>query len=175
MSIKNLSLRRYAFIVILPLIALIISFLFRAASGPFWQYGDPCFNYLFSALQILRGHPPTCIAHPGIPLQVLIAVIIWIFNLGRPVNEEVTQAFINPDYYLGFVYIFLVFSAFITSVLLAAYVYRQTNDKLAALLTQLPAISFLIMPSFDNGSFPVLPVVADVSAEPVFICHHEPF
>ena len=160
---------RYTFILIIPLITLIASFLSRAASGPFWQFGDPCFNYFFNAILIIKGHPPTDITHPGTPLQILVAIAIWIFNLGRPAAEAVTHALINPEFYLQTVYVFLVFSSFLTSVFLAVYVYRKTNDKLAALLTQLAQLSFLIMPSFDNGSFPVLPVVANVSAEPVFI------
>ncbi len=162
-------MKKIYFIFILPLITLIGSFLLRAASGPFWQYGDPPYNYIFNAYQIVKGHSPTEVGHPGTPLQVFIAFTIWIFNLGRSSADAVNQALINPEFYLWAVFIFLVLAAFVTSSLLAYFVYRKTNDKLAAILSQVPGLSFLIMPCFDNGSFPVLPVVANVSAEPVFI------
>jgi len=169
MSSKNPSLRRFLFILILPLTILITSFFLRMASGSFWQYSDPCYIYLFNAFQIVKGHPPTDFSHPGTPLQVLIAMTIRIFNGGRPAAEAVNQALINPEFYLGAVYIFLILTSFATSILLGLYVYRKTNDKLAILLAQLPGLCFLIMPSFDNGGIASLPVVANVSPEPLFI------
>ena len=142
MLIKDLTSRRSSFIFILPLITLFLSFLSRWASGPFWQFGDPCFNYYFNALLIIKGHVPVDITHPGTPLQVLIAATIRIFNLGHTAGETVDHALTDPGFYLGAVYVFLVFGSLLTSVLLGGYVYRKTNDKLAALLTQLPSIEF---------------------------------
>lgn len=109
------------------------------------------------------------ITHPGTPLQVLIAGIIRVFNLGCSSVEAVNHALLNPEFYLNAVYVFLTLCSFATSVFLASYVYRKTKDKYAAILTQVPALSFLIMPSFDSGTYPVIPVIANISAEPVFM------
>jgi len=169
MSSKSFLLRHHLFIFILPLVILIVTFLFRAASGPFWLYADPSYNYLFNAFQIVKGHPPTDFTHPGTPLQILIAIIIWLFNLGRPATLAVDRVLIDPEFYLQTVFLFLVIVSFLTSVILGAYVYHKTKDKLAVLLVQLMGAAFLILPSFDNGNFPVLPVVANVSPEHFFI------
>ncbi len=157
------------FIFVLPLVTLIASFLLRAASGPFWQYSDPCYLYLFNAFQIIQGHVPWDVSHPGTPLQVLIAVSIWTFNIGRNASDTVLQALIDPEFYLRVVYIFLVLSSFLTSVISGLYIWRKTNDKLAVLLVQCVNLSFLFLPSFNSGKFPVLPVVANVSPEPLMM------
>lgn len=109
------------------------------------------------------------VSHPGTPLQVLIANIIRFFNLGHPAAEAVNQALINPEFYLRVVYLFLVFSSFLTSFILGAYIYHKTNDRIAVLLGQLTGLSFLLLPSYNSGIIPVLPVVANVSPEPLFI------
>jgi len=166
---KRSSLYLSFLILIIPLITFITSILLRLASGPFWQYGDPPYNYLFNAYLLVKGHCPMDTTHPGTPLQVLMAIIIWIFNLGRPASEAVNHALINPEFYLWAVYLFLLMSSFLTSVFLAAYVYRKTNDKLAALLTQWPQLFFLILPAIDTGNFPMLPLAADINAEVLFI------
>ncbi len=157
------------FILIIPLFTLILSFLFRFASGPFWQYADPSYIYLFNAFQIIKGHPPTDISHPGTPLQLLIAFIIRILNLGQSPAAAVDHVLVNPEYYLRAVYAFLVFSSFLTSVILGNYIYRQTKDVLAVFLVQLTGLFFILLPSFNSGTFPVLPVIANVSPEPLFI------
>ena len=168
MNIKKLC-HDYSFILIIPLIYLVISCLFRFASGPFWQYADCCYIYLFNALQVVNGQAPVDVTHPGTPLQVFIALIIGLFNLGQTASQTVKHVLIDPEFYLGVVYICLLFLSFSTSILLSLYVYRKTGDKLAALLTPLPSLSFLIMPSFDSTSYPVLPVVAALDAESVFM------
>ena len=115
MNPKNFSFRHSLFIFILPLIILISSFLLRSASGPFWQYADPSYIYLLNGLTIFQGHPPFDVRHPGTPLQIIIAIMIWIFNLGRPTHEAVTQVLIDPELFLFAVYVLLVCCSFLTS------------------------------------------------------------
>jgi len=156
-------------IFILPFITFIASFLFRSVSGPFWQYGDSSYNYFFNGLLIVKGHAPVVIAHPGTPLQVLIALTVWVLNIGSTGPQALDRALIDPEFYLQAVFIILAVGSFLTSVLSGIYIYRKTNDKLAVLLSQLMPLSFLVLPSFDAIGYPVLPVVANVNAEPVFI------
>jgi|GEM_PF-6432574 len=159
----------YVFVLIIPSIVAISSLILRRASGAFWQYSDPCYIYYFNGLHMIKGLPPTNVDHPGTPLQVLIYLIIWVFNIGRSAHDVLTQGLLNPEFYLYAVYFFLLFSSFVTSILLAGYVYHKTNDKVAALLTQLPSLIFLVMPSFNANGYCVLPIVANVSPEPLFI------
>ncbi len=166
---RKFSWRGYLLILFIPLAVLITSLFLRAASGPFWQFADPSYNYLFNAIQIVKYHTPTDFCHPGTPLQGLIALTILVFNLGRSNFDAVNRVLVNPEFYLNALYVVLVLGSFITLAILSVYIYRKTKDMLAVLLAQLPLLSFLIMPSFDNGSFPVVPVVANVSAEPLFI------
>lgn len=165
---KKFLPHRSLFIYILPFITLIASFLFRSVSGPFWQYGDSSYNYFFNGLLIVKGHAPVVIAHPGTPLQVLIALTVWILNAGSTSTQALNRALIDPEFYLQALFIFLTVCTFLTSVFLGIYIYRKTNDKTAVLLSQLMGLSFVILPSFDAG-YPILPVVANVNAEPVFI------
>jgi len=166
---KKFLPHRFLFILIIPFIILIASFLLRSVSGPFWQFGDSAYNYIFNSFQILKGHSPSEIAHPGTPLQTLIAVMIWIVSFGKTAAGAVNQALIDPEYSLQAVYLFLTITSFLSSVFLGLYIYYKTNDKLAVLLAQLPGLSFLIMPSFDGSIYPVLPVVANINAEPCLI------
>ena len=48
------------------------------------------------------------------------------------------------------------------------YVYRKTNDTVAVALAQLPGLIFLTLFSFNLG-YPMLPIVANVTPEPLFI------
>jgi len=57
----------------------------------------------------------------------------------------------------------------LTSIILGGYVFHKTKDKLAALLVQLTGLIFLVLPSFNNIGIPILPVVANVCPEPLFI------
>ena len=58
--------------------------------------------------------------------------------------------------------------SFLTSFALAAYVFRTTKDVLAAVLTQLPALSFLVLKSWETSEA-IIPVVANVAPEPLLI------
>ena len=165
---KNSTIRHSVFILTIPLIILIVSFLLRAASGPFWLYADPCYIYLFNALYMIKGHVPIDVSHPGTPVQVLIFIVIWMFNGGQSIAHVVNSIFITPELYLNTVWVILAVSSFLTSILLGAYVYRKTNDGIAVVLVQLPGLVLLTLPSF-NSSYPMLPIVANVTPEPLFI------
>lgn len=155
-------------LIIIPLILFINSLLLNYAMGPFWQYADPCYLYLFNAIHFLKGIAPTHIDHPGTPVQLLILFIIFIINLGSSVTVIVEKVLRNPEYYLHAVNYILITGIALSSYLLAKYVYNKTQDLLAALLTQLPGLTFLITKSFTS-TLPVPPVVANVNPEPLLI------
>ena len=99
--------RRYSFIFVIPTFILILSVLLKLAAGPFWQYSDPCYIYLFNALNMVKGVAPTHIDHPGTPLQLLILFIIWFVNIGHSTQEVLNKVLTNPDFYLSLTYILL--------------------------------------------------------------------
>jgi len=80
----------------------------------------------------------------------------------------ISKVLMHPEFYLYAAYVVLTVGSFLTSVLLAVYVYRKTNDGVAALLVQLPGLCFLTWPSI-NAAYPVLPVAANVSPEGLFM------
>ena len=57
----------------------------------------------------------------------------------------------------------------ITSFLLAGYVYMKTQDKIAALLTQLPWLSYFSLKAFETSLPAIIPVISNVDAEHLLI------
>ncbi len=154
----------------IPSIVLLCAVLLGASAGPYWlgpNY-DAAYQYLMNGLYLVKGFPPTHVDHPGTPVQMLCALVIGVFNIGRPAAGTVDRVLIAPEFYLHAVFAVLVILSFLTSVLLAAYVYRRTRNKLAALLVQLPALGFLVLPA-GSTSAPIIPVAVHVTPEPCLI------
>ena len=166
--LKFINRYSYCVFLIIPSMILINSLLLTCAMGPFWRYADPCYLYLLNGLHLLKGISLTHIDHPGTPLQILILAIMFLMNMGSSVSAIEDKVLANPEFYLSVIHIVLILTIFITSVLLAVYIYRKTQDILPALLTQLPGLTFLVTKSFESN-LPVPPVVANVNPEPLLI------
>lgn len=161
-------LRKYSFTFFIPSLATALSFGMRASAGPFWINCDPSYMYLFNALHMIKGITPTFLDNPGTPLQILILYTIQLLNIGHSALDTLNKVLLNPEFYLYIVYALLVFSSFVTSVLLASYTYHKTQDKRVALLTQLPWLSFFFLRAFET-KLAVLPVINHVGAENMLI------
>ncbi|MBF0122614.1 MAG: hypothetical protein HQL21_04290 [Candidatus Omnitrophica bacterium] len=157
-------LRTYWFILIIPGIFTFFSFLTKSASGPFWQYCDPSYQYLFNSLKLIAGLSPTHTDHPGTPLQILGMLVIWCLNIGRSSADIVTRVLLNPELYLHAIYASLPVLFFATSVMVGVYAYHKTQDKMAALLPSLALFCVLSMKSFSYEQ-PYIPIVANVYPE----------
>ena len=164
------GLRSYGVFLIIPGIVSGFSLFLRAASGPFWLGTnlDPAYQYLVNGVYLAKGLVPNHADHPGTPLQLLCCGVAWILNPGRSPDELLARVFTSPEVYLHVVFILLTAAAFAASVALALYVHRKSKDTAAALLTQLPALGFLTLRSWPTGD-PVIPVVANVSPEPLLM------
>ncbi len=162
------TLASYSFVFIIPCVVALLSFLLRSAAGPFWQYADPCYVYLFNGIHILKGISITHIDHPGTPLQLLYACVISVLNLGRPITDTVHNVLLNPEYYLHAIHIVLVLGVFLTSSALAAYIFYKTRNKIAAILSQIPGLFLLTIKSLDSN-LATLPISANISCEPLLI------
>ena len=79
--------------------------MFPIFSGPLEFDVDPAYQYLFNSLFLLKGHVPLHIDHPGTPLQVLGAILIfctWVVlsvvgAVGQSLELSVT---LMPEVYL---------------------------------------------------------------------------
>jgi len=158
--------KRSGIFLIIPGMVLFFSVLLKVAAGPYWLAPnfDPSYLYLINGLHIFKGIAVNDATHPGTPLQVLCGMVCWLFNIGRSMEDTVTRVLITPEFYLHMVFIILTSLSFFTSFGLGVYVFRKTNDIWAALLAQLPSLSFLVMKSWESFE-PVLPVAANVSPE----------
>ena len=163
-------LLKYGMFFIVPGIVLFFSILFKIAIGPYWLSTnfDPSYLYLCNGLRILKGVALNDANHPGTPVQMLCSAVCWLFNIGSSPEDAVVHVVTNPEFYFWIVFLILAMFSFMTSLGLAVYVFRKTNDKLAAVLTQVQVLSFLVMKAREAVE-PVLPVIANVSPEPMLI------
>jgi len=164
------ALRQYGIFLIIPGIVLVYSLLLKLAAGPYWLAPnfDPAYQYLVNGVYLVKGLVPNHTDHPGTPLQILCCVVDHLFNMGCSTGDLVSHVLSAPEFYLHAVFVILTLLFFVTSIALAVYVYHQTGDRLAALLTQLPALSFLVLRSWETTD-PILPVVANVFPETLLL------
>lgn len=162
--------RLYGIFLVVPGIVGGFSIYLRAASGPFWLGTnlDPAYQYLVNGVYLVKGFVPNHVDHPGTPLQLLCAWVFRVLNPGLSADAVLARVFTSPEFFLHAVFALLTALAFFSSVALAVYVFRKTGDRAAALLSQLPALAFLTLKSWPT-EFPVIPVVANVSPEPLLI------
>ncbi len=153
---------------IIPVIVTFFVFLLKSASGPYWQFPDPSYGYLSSGLSLFKGFSPTFNYQPGTSVEMLGGLTIFLLNIGHSTSDAVRRVLLDPDFYLNAINTVMVVFVFLTSSILGVYVYRQTNDKLAVLLSQLPVLSFLALRSYSFYDY-VLPVITNVSPEPLLI------
>ncbi len=72
-------------------------------------YGDPDFGYLFNSLLLLEGKTPWHVDHPGTPLQLLGAGLIWLrYQFSGDASGLVADLLRDPIGYHSFVRSFLV-------------------------------------------------------------------
>ncbi len=164
------AFRKYGIFLLIPGTVLVFSVFLKIAAGPYWLATnfDPSYQYIVNGLYLIKGIVPNHTDHPGTPLQMLCAAVCWLFNMGRPAEVVVTNVLKAPEFYLRMVFIILSLLSFFTSLGLGLYVFRKTGDRLAAVLAQLPALSFLTMKSWESFE-PILPVVANVDPEPLLM------
>ncbi|MBF0489459.1 MAG: hypothetical protein HQL15_02415 [Candidatus Omnitrophica bacterium] len=162
------NLLPYSILFIIPLLTGIVFLLSRFAAGPFWLNCDPSYLYLFNALHMVKGLTPTFLDNPGTPLQILILWIIRLLNIGHNSSQTIHEVLLHPEFYLYTTYLVLILFFTIASIYLAVYVYRQSQDKIAAILTQLPFLSFFFLRGFET-QLPVIPVITNIGAECVLV------
>lgn len=93
----------WALLAIPPLILIGVTLHLREVMGPYWLWCnyDPPYAYLLTGLDMAQFRWAGFNDHPGVPLQALIAVVIWIKQaLGQ--NLPMSQAALaDPEPYLS--------------------------------------------------------------------------
>ncbi len=161
---------QHLFLFVIPIFILIASFFLRVASGPYWLSinSDPSYQYLINGLYLVKGVVPELVQHPGTFLQILFYGLISLLNIGRPIAEVIRNVLIDPEFYLRAMFILLSLLNFFSLTALGMYVYRKMQDKIMAILAQVPVLSLLILKSARSTDF-ILPVVANVSPDVLLI------
>ncbi len=101
-------------LAVLPLALVTAGFYFNAIAGPYWQWNrlDPSYFYLLDGLNLFNGDPPGHIAHPGVTVQSLYAVVIRLITLGGDVGDPITSILADPERLLSLMAgLFIVFNA----------------------------------------------------------------
>lgn len=108
------------FLVVVPLITLIAGLIFLTQllplySGPNGLDLDPSYQYLLNGASILDGIAPGHTDHPGTPLQILAAIVIFlqwlvfsIFNPSDFSHGPIMDAIQNPELYIQTICIVLL-------------------------------------------------------------------
>ena len=170
---KKISLKirfEYLLICLVPAVLAALCFRMKLAVGPYWlgNNSDPSYLYLFNSLYLLDGIAPVFTDHPGTPLQLLIALVVKVFNWNVGMPEVLRRVFDNPEYYLNIAY-YALYSLYIASTLmLGVYVYRKTHSLVVAICYQIPGFFYLFTPSY-NSSVIALPIVSNINSETLML------
>ena len=160
----------HAFLLIVPVLILVLAFSLRLASGPFWMAtnSDPAYLYLENGLYWLKGVAPYFTDHPGTPLEVLFLGLAVLFNIGRTPAGMIDAVLLRPEFYLGAAYVLLMALFFASLVFVGLYTFQKTKSRSMALLTQLPAFFYLTVKVYSSSQV-VVPIIANINAEPLLI------
>ena len=137
--------------LIVPLLLLafersVISVIYPLHSGPFYD-ADPSYVYLFNGLVLLNGSPPFHIDHPGTPVQMMIAAILFIkwtiMRVSGLTADGLTPSVVShPEpYLLAISYSFLILNAAALTYL-GARVQKVTGNFRITLIAQISPIFF---------------------------------
>ena len=135
-------------LLLMPVLLAVTLLYLRMGAGPFWNWNlvDPSYFYLFDTLNLLNLQNPGHLAHPGVPVYTLGAVLLKILNPLVPIDQLTAQVIKSPEGYLRD--ISSLFIAINCAVLWIAglVAYRTFNSYPAALAIQLaPFLSKLIL------------------------------
>jgi hypothetical protein len=78
--------RGWAMLFFLPVAFFAAEWWLRQHGLPYWLWFnlDPSYLYLLGGMHILEGLPPVIFEHPGVPVQELVAGVIWLSDYGTP-------------------------------------------------------------------------------------------
>ena len=89
----------FAFAIVAGLVGAVWVYKVLIAPLPYWifLYGDGEVNYFLYSLEVASGHRPQDALHPGTPVQLLGALILWVVGGGL----EAIKGFLRIGYSLS--------------------------------------------------------------------------
>ena len=140
--------RRRLILIIIPFLFLLsglvfYSFMVPISLGSAGYDEDPSYVYLFNGLFILNGHSPLHIDHPGTPLQILSALIIFAKWTAFGVYDDISlDVMHSPESYIQLISYILLTLNFLALYYLGSRVYQNTKSYSLALISQITPFIF---------------------------------
>ena len=137
---------------VVPVILLIVGSAMALKMFPLYSGGgiynsDPSYAYLFNGLLLLDGHSPHHKDHPGTPLQILIAAIVYLqwgyYKLTSVVEPDViVAAMAQPERYLLLISRVLLVLNVAATVFIGKRVFDATKSYYLAILCQCSLLTY---------------------------------
>lgn len=135
----------YALIGVLPVLSVITYLIVGNGKGPYYwtPNQDPDYAYLTNGLLAAMFQSPRHTDHPGTPLQVLVAIMIWIGHFFRSLFDPalsknfVTDVLTHPESYLHLINFALLLIMAIASFLLGWVAYRFSHSLIQVMILQI--------------------------------------
>jgi len=136
----------------LPILLLLVGAAMGLKMFPLYSGGgiynaDPSYAYLFNGLLLLEQKVPHHIDHPGTPLQILIALLVYVqwfvLKLLNSANADVVVAVMaEPERYLLFISRVLLVLNGAAVFLLGKKIYQHTNSLFFATFCQCSLLTY---------------------------------
>ena len=131
-----------------PVVMAVVGFVYLShispafAGGHFYNH-DPVYTYLFNALTLLDGNPPDHIDHPGTPLQILAAIVVYLRWLAVGAGGDVISTVLeNPEAYIYSVSVVLLAINVLADIYVGKKVFNASGSVVAAMLFQSTPLIF---------------------------------
>lgn len=137
---------------VVPIVLLIVGSAMALKMFPLYSGGgiynsDPSYAYLFNGLLLLDGHSPHHNDHPGTPLQILIAVLVYLqwgyYKLTGVVDPDiVVAAMAQPERYLLLISRVLLVLNVAATFLIGKRVFDATRSFYLSILCQCSLLTY---------------------------------
>jgi hypothetical protein len=134
-------------LLILPVLTAAIALTLRESAGPFWVWSnlDPDYFYLFDALHLVIGEPPGHIPHPGVPVDMLGALVLRLAHLGDASARILDLSLADPETQLAAISTAIVLAIALAAWVLGIVAFHATGSLVFTLFLQsAPLLSALI-------------------------------
>ncbi len=157
---------KVSIVFLLPSIIAALGIFLKIATGPYWLAAnqDPSYQYLINSLMILDHKTPNLVDNPGTPLQLLGAVIIALLKPGFSKEKIIEDVISRPEFFLNVIHACLLLLFVVSLAGLGYYAFRKTQNLLFAMLLQLPALLFVVLPTNSYEQY-TMTALCNVSPE----------